>query len=153
MASQASHRRLRHIRLATPQIVTVLLVLVVAITLAAPIVWSRMLEYRLVSTVAPPLEREFGFRAVYEPVGAEGGRVFRLVEVSPDGRLWRAGARVGDRPAPGTCSYAGDYVAAEYFLEGLARAKGGPVQLTMARPRASGHSLETIRIGPESGQP
>lgn len=140
----------RRIRLATPQVITVLFVLIIAVTTTAPIIWSRILEHRLVSVVAPPLEQEFGFRAAYEPVGHDGARVFRLVEVSPEGRLWRGGARAGDLPAPGSCRYAGDYVSAEYFLDGLAKARTGQsVRMTVVRGWPSSQELETIRFGPE----
>ncbi len=104
--------------------------------------------------VAPPLEREFGFRAEYEPIGAAGGRVYRLVEVAPQGRLARAGALPGDRPAPGHCRYAGDYLAAEYFLGALQRVKAREsAHILMTRGPASGGTLHTLEFGPRSEQP
>ena len=112
-------------RLAIPQIAAVTLILLLAVVITAPIIWSRLLEDYLVKVVAPPLESEFGFQATYEAVGTDGGRVFRLIAVVPNGRLARAGAHAGDIPTSQGCAYAGDYLSAQSFLGALERAAGG----------------------------
>ena len=139
------------VRLPSPQIVAVALILLIAAVLTAPIIWSRILEEHLVTVVAPPLERQFGFRATYEALGNEGGRVFRLVSLESDGRLARAGAHLGDVPVSGGCAYAGDYLAAQSFLEALERAASGERhRISMYHVDADGsrmHALNFDNVG------
>jgi hypothetical protein len=116
------------------------LALSLVVVILVGVAWSPLAEEYLLTVKAPPLEREFGFRAAYVSVQPPRGapervwRVFALTAVTPGGAFESAGFRVGDRLCVGLCRFYGDYVAPEAFLQDVERAKAGDtVEFAVAR--------------------
>ena len=97
-------------------------------------------------TVAPQLERDFGFTAAHVKVGPDSlGSDFIITSVTPGGAFERAGVVAGDQP----WDYHGRSELGLYYALQSARDRTVSMRFVRLAPTAHFPKLVTISIGPK----